>query len=169
MLTTVALAVFPLLVLAAAFSDLLTMTIPNKISAALALSFLACALWAGLGPHQILLHLAGGLFVLALGFAAFSLGWMGGGDVKLAAAACVWFGFSQLLDYLLLAAMAGGALTLAILFFRQIHLPAVALGWPWLARLHDNRTGIPYGIALAAAALLLFPESPVGHAGLAGA
>jgi prepilin peptidase CpaA len=41
------------------------------------------------------------------------------------------------------------------------------MGWPWLERLHAPRTGVPYGIALAAAALVVFPESPIWKAVIA--
>ena len=68
---------------------------------------------------------------------------------------------------LLMAALAGGALTLALLALRQLPLPAFALRWPWLARLHDHRTGVPYGIALAGAALAVYPQSELWTATLA--
>ena len=44
-------------------------------------------------------------------------------------------------------------------------MPAFALGWQWTSRLHDRRKGVPYGIALAAAALFIYPSSPVWRAG----
>ena len=31
----------------------------------------------------------------------------------------------------------------------------------WLARLHKKDNGVPYGIALAAAGLLLYPETAI--------
>lgn len=166
MTTLVLLAAFPLLVLMAAICDLCTMTIPNRISLALALVFGVCALVAGLPGQQILLHLAGALLVFTAGFALFALGWMGGGDVKLAAAITLWLGFDHVVEYLLLAAIAGGILTFAILTLRILPLPSFALGWTWLTRLHDRRTGVPYGVALAAAALMIFPGSVLWQSSL---
>lgn len=168
MMTTFVLTVFPLLVIAAALSDLLTMTIPNKLSAALAASFLLYAALAGIALDAFLLHLASGALVLALGFGAFAAGWMGGGDVKLAAAASLWLGLSHVLEYTLLATVAGGALTLGLLAFRQLPLPAFAMRFGWLARLHDRRTGIPYGIALSCAALMIYPGTAVFQAAVQG-
>ena len=52
------------------------------------------------------------------------MGWIGGGDAKLAAATALWFGFDHLLDYLLYASLFGGALTLVLLQFRQWPLPS---------------------------------------------
>lgn len=164
MLPTFALTVFPFLVIVAAVSDLLTMTIPNRLSAALAISFALFAVLAGFSAEQILLHLASGAIVLVLGFGAFAAGWMGGGDVKLAASAALWLGFGHLPDFTLLSAVLGGGLTLAILAMRQVPLPAFALGWAWLTRLHDRKTGVPYGIALACAALMAYPGSTVWRA-----
>ncbi len=91
----------------------------------------------------------------------FALRWIGGGDAKLAAAAALWLGFGMLIEYFLIASVAGGALTLAILAMRKIPLPAVTLGWEWLSRLHHPKAGVPYGIALAAAALMVYPHAPI--------
>jgi prepilin peptidase CpaA len=168
MTASLILNLFPLLVIAAAISDLLTMTIPNRLSLALAAAFLVAAAVAGLAAGQVLLHLASGLLVLALGLVFFARGWMGGGNVKLAAATALWFGFGSLMDYALVASLAGGALTVAILALRRVPLPAFALGWTWLDRLHDRRSGVPYGVALAGAALAVYPTSAVWLAVQAG-
>lgn len=164
MLAQLCLIVFPLLLIVAAISDVATMKIPNRISLLLVGGFVVAALLAGLPAQQILTSIAGAGIVFAAGFACFAFGWMGGGDVKLAAAAALWLGLGHLLDYLLLAAIGGGLLTLALLVIRHIPLPAMALGWDWAARLHDRRTGIPYGVALAGAALLVYPATPLWQA-----
>jgi prepilin peptidase CpaA len=105
------------------------------------------------------MHCAAGLVVLAAAFACFAFGWIGGGDAKVAAAAALWFGFAHLVDYLLIASLFGGALTLFILVFRQWPLPYALAGQHWLLRLHHRDTGIPYGIALAAGALVVYPDT----------
>jgi prepilin peptidase CpaA len=97
--------------------------------------------------------------VLAVAFVFFARGWIGGGDAKLAAATALWFGFDHLLDYLLYASLFGGALTLLILQFRNLPLPAPLARQPWIVRLHETNEGIPYGIALAAAALAIYPQT----------
>ena len=66
-------------------------------------------------------------------------------------------GWENLADYLLISTMLGGGLTLLILYVRKWPLPDVLLRHGWIARLHDKATGVPYGIALAAAGLALFP------------
>ena len=50
--------------------------------------------------HAISMHIAAGFAVLAVAFVCFSLGWVGGGDAKLAAATALWFGFDHLVVYL---------------------------------------------------------------------
>ena len=81
-------------------------------------------------------------------------GWIGGGDAKLAAAAALWLGLSFTAEYMIVAAMFGGSLTIAIIRLRAGWLPALALRQQWLVRLHDPRSGVPYGLALSAAALV---------------
>jgi prepilin peptidase CpaA len=153
------LLLFPALMAFAAASDLFTMTISNKVSLALAAGFLGLALASGMGPYDILSHLGAGTTVLLVAFACFAMGWVGGGDAKVAAAAALWFGFGHLLNYLVYASIFGGALTLLLLQFRQWPLPYPFAGQAWLLKLHAKESGIPYGIALAIGALMIYPET----------
>jgi len=107
----------------------------------------------------VLLHFAAGGAVLGLALFCFARRWIGGGDGKLAAATALWFGFGHLFDYLIFASMLGGALTVLILLFRTTPLPAVLAGSEWAERLHRCDSGIPYGIALAGSALIVYPQS----------
>src|ERR1700756_4705415 len=153
------LVLFPALMAFAAASDLFTMTISNRVSLALAAGFLALALATGMAAPEILMHLAAGVTVLVAAFGCFAFGWIGGGDAKVAAGAALWFGFAYLLNYLLYASLFGGALTLLLLQFRQWPLPYALAGQPWLLKLHAKESGIPYGIALAIGALVVYPET----------
>ena len=152
-------ALFPALMAFAASSDLLTMTISNRLSLALAAGFLALALMAGMPLAAIGMHVAAAAAVLTVGFFFFTRGWIGGGDAKLFAATALWFGFDHLLDYAVYASIFGGALTLGLLQFRKLPLPGALARQPWIMRLHEERGGIPYGIALAAAALVIYPKT----------
>jgi prepilin peptidase CpaA len=135
------------------------MTISNRVSLALVGGFLGLAVLGGMAVADIMAHVAAGAAVLGVAFACFAFGWIGGGDAKVAAGAALWFGFAHLLDYLLYASLFGGALTLALLQFRQWPLPWSLATQGWLLRLHDRETGIPYGIALATGALMIYPET----------
>jgi len=156
---TIRLLLFPALMAFAASSDLLTMTISNKISLALAAGFLLLGPAAGMGIGEIGMHAAAGAATLAVTFCLFACGWIGGGDAKLAAAAALWLGFDQLLPYLFAASLLGGALTLVIVQFRLFPLPPALQGAGWAERLHRKDAGVPYGIALAAAALIVYPQT----------
>jgi prepilin peptidase CpaA len=153
------LSLFPALMAFAAASDLLTMTISNRVSLLLAAGFMVLAIAGGMGFHDMLLHAAAALLVLAVAFACFAMGWVGGGDAKVAAAGALWFGFAHLMGYLVYASLVGGALTLLLLQFRQWPLPYPLAGQPWLLKLHAKESGIPYGIALAIGALMIYPET----------
>lgn len=150
---------FPALMAFAAASDLFTMTISNRVSLALTAGFLVLAFASGMAPSDILMHLAAGGIVLVAAFVCFAFGCIGGGDAKLAAAAALWFGFAHLLNYLVYASLFGGALTLLLLQFRQWPLPYALAGQPWLLKLHAKESGIPYGIALAVGALVIYPDT----------
>jgi prepilin peptidase CpaA len=153
------LLLFPALMAFAAASDLFTMTISNRVSLALIAGFFVLAFAGGMAPYEILSHVGAGALLLVVAFGCFAMGWMGGGDAKIAASVALWFGFAQLMDFLLYASLFGGALTLLLLQFRQWPLPYGLAGQAWLARLHDKESGIPYGIALTLGALMIYPET----------
>lgn len=159
MLEFAPLVFFPAMMAYAASSDLITMTIPNKLTAGVAIAYFITALANNTPLETIAIHTACGVGVLLVTFVMFAMGWMGGGDAKLAAATAVWFGWPLVFEYILLSSILGGALTLAILAARGLILPAPLMRHAWIVRLHDQHTGIPYGIALACAALFLYPQS----------
>jgi prepilin peptidase CpaA len=156
-----ALAFFPALMALSASMDLLTFTIPNRICICLALGYLVLAAALGVTAPDVVLNISCALATLALAFVLFNLGWVGGGDAKPAAATAIWLGWNSILDYGLAAAIFGGVLTLIILGARMAPLPAAVGRVAWVARLHDCRSGVPYGIALAAAGLMQYPGSGV--------
>jgi prepilin peptidase CpaA len=155
------LLVFPAGMALAAAMDLLTMTIPNRLCAGLAVGYLLLAAFLGVPMLGILFNLSCGAVVLAITFGLFSLGWIGGGDAKFAAATALWLGWTPILDYSLSAAICGGALTLALLLGRRVSLPSWLTKRNWIARLHNPTSGVPYGIALAAAGIMIYPQTQV--------
>jgi prepilin peptidase CpaA len=154
------LMLFPAMMAFAASSDLLSMRISNRVSLTLVGGFFVLALLGGMSTADILLHVSAASVVLVMAFACFAYGWIGGGDAKLAAATALWMGFDHLLPYLVYASLLGGALTLALLQFRMAPLPCWLASRSWVQRLHDRDGGVPYGIALAVAALVVYPDTP---------
>jgi prepilin peptidase CpaA len=152
-------ALFPAALAYAAISDLLTLTIPNRLVLAMVAVFVVLAPFAGIGWGGFALHLLAGGIVLALGFVCFAFGWIGGGDAKFAAAIALFLGMENALLFVGLASILGGGLTLLLLGFRQTAVPGPIIRQPWVQRLHSSATGVPYGIALAAAAALIYPHS----------
>jgi prepilin peptidase CpaA len=153
------LLVFPAMMAFAASSDLVSMTISNRVSLILAGGFFVLATMSGMPLAEIGMHLGASAVVLVAAFAFFAFGWIGGGDAKLAAATALWFGFDQLLNYILCASLFGGILTLAIMRFRLMPLPRILAGQEWVKRLHRMDADVPYGIALALAALAIYPDT----------
>jgi prepilin peptidase CpaA len=152
---------FPLIMAFAASSDLLTMRISNRVVILLVAMFCAVALIIDMPLQEFGLHVACATTVLIVAFALFALGWIGGGDAKLAAATTFWLGFGVTLPYLLDASLIGGLMTLLILMARRWPLPLFLTRFDWVRRLHGAKTGIPYGIALAIAGLLTYSDSIV--------
>jgi prepilin peptidase CpaA len=159
LIDTVRLLLFPAAMAFAASSDLLTMTISNRVSLLLVGGFFTLALATGMGAATVAAHVGAALMVFAIVFVMFAQGWIGGGDAKLAAATALWLGFDQLLPYFVWASLFGGALTLLLIKFRFVPLPDFLAGQEWVRRLHRSDAGVPYGIALAAAALIVYPDT----------
>ena len=161
MFDSLALLVFPLLMIFAALADLFTMTIPNRVSLVLIAAYLLLALYLRLPLATVGLHLSCGVAMLALTFTMFQMGWIGGGDAKLAAATALWLGWPALFEYGLAASLIGGALTVAILALRHYDLPEKLLSVGFIAKLAEKNGGVPYGIALALAGLVIYPHTGV--------
>ncbi len=152
-------AVFPLLMVTAAASDAVSMRIPNWLTGTLALAFPLAAAGTAMPIGTLGLHIAVGLGALLVCMGLFATGWIGGGDAKFFAAAALWLGPAQILGFLLVSTVLGGLLTLALLFFRKLPMPAPLAAQSWLMRLHDPGEGVPYGLALAAGGLIAFGQS----------
>jgi len=151
----------PLLLVIAAGWDLASFTIPNFLSLALLAAFAMFAVAAGLTFTMIGWHLLAGLLGLSIGITLFALGYIGGGDAKLFAAVVLWLGFRDLMPYALLASLFGGLLSLGIVLLRRCPLPDVLARQGWIVKLHDARSGVPYGVALAAGAFILLPSTEI--------
>lgn len=151
--------VFPTAMVLAGAMDIFTMTIPNRIALGLIAGFVCLVPFAGFGWETIALHVATGVAMLALGVGAFAAGWVGGGDAKLFAAASLWMGPEYIYPFALVTALIGGVLTLALLGLRMLPIPDALSNWSWLARLHEAGRGAPYCTALAAAGLIVYPDT----------
>jgi prepilin peptidase CpaA len=147
---TVCLIALAGLLIAAAWQDMRTLHIGNGLSIAIAALFVGWAiigLIAGSYTLQALgLSIACGAGLFAVGVAAFAIGILGGGDVKLLAAVGLFAGPAGILDLLLVTALAGGLLGVAVL----AGAPIGPVPTPGEAAL---RRRLPYGPAIAAGGL----------------
>lgn len=153
------LAFFPAMMVFAAVMDVMTMKIRNRLVIVIVAGYVVLALLAGMPLEEIGLSMAVAAATFLVGFTMFSMGWIGGGDAKLAAATVLWLGAAHILAYLLYTALFGGCLTLAVLVFRHAALPAGGHSPDWVERLHSPQSGVPYGAAMAPAALMVFPHT----------
>ncbi|WP_086993571.1 A24 family peptidase [Rhizobium sullae] len=161
MATAAIFVVFPLCLAIAACSDLLTMTIPNRVSLILIVAFLIIASLSGMPLLAIGMHLLVGMIVFLVCFALFALNVMGGGDAKLLSAASIWFGFNQsLLLFVVAVGLLGGLLTFLILLLRTQSNTILAIGLPVPNSLLLAKK-VPYGIAIAIGGFMAFPSSPI--------
>ena len=146
MLELAILTIFPLAMLLSASMDMLTMTIPNKISLALVAGFFVLAPFVGLGWQELGMHIGVAFALLIVGMGMFAMGWIGGGDAKLFAATGLWLGFTHhLFDYALIASIIGGVLTLLILKLRSLPSVPGFMSFSWMLRLHDPKEGCRMG------------------------
>jgi prepilin peptidase CpaA len=161
--TLLVIAVLPALLALSAAWDMASFTIPNRLQLLLVAAFGIFALTAGFSLSQLGLHLLAGSIGLVIGFTLFALGYIGGGDAKLFTTIALWLGLGNLFEYSLTASVFGGMLTLSLMMLREFPLPPIALNQAWIVRLHDSKSGIPYGVALATAAIALLPHADIFH------
>lgn len=132
------------LLLAAGIEDARTREIANAKNAAIAL--LAPLWWwaLGLGWTDVGVQLLVAAIVFGVFVGAFAAGWMGGGDVKMIAAISLWLPLGSLVDMLMVMAVLGGAITVLMMIDQR-------------RRRAFGTIEVPYGVAIAAAALLVLP------------
>lgn len=162
LLPTLIIAAFVAPLLVAAAWDASTFRIPNWLTGALAVAFLPASLLAP-GEVSWLWHVGAAAGVLALGALAFAHGLMGGGDVKLATACALWLG-PVTPAFLMMTAVGGGLLALALLLGRRF-LPGVLMLLPnatgtAVPRVLTPGQAVPYGLAIAGAGVLLARSLP---------
>lgn len=146
---------FPLLVFMAGFYDLYSYQIPNMVSLILIAGFYIFAIISpAIGWEAVVYHSLTGFLVLMLTFALFCFGLFGGGDAKILAASALWIGPSDIGYYLMAVTVAGGILSLAIMFFRAQACYPLILKLKWLSNLYfgnGNKRAVPYAVAIAGA------------------
>jgi prepilin peptidase CpaA len=162
MLEALIFVVFPFCMVYAAISDMVSMTIANRVSVILVVVFAIAAPLTGMDWATYGWHFAAGGIVLAVTFGMFAIGAMGGGDAKLLSATAIWMGLSiELLQYLVLGAVIGGVLSLFVIIYRRSPLSTFTGHNMFLRHFADQKVGVPYGVALGAAGLLVFPSTPL--------
>jgi len=138
------------LLVAAAVEDAIRLRISNITVLLVLVGAVLAAVLAG--PEiRLWQNLVVFLGLLAVGTPMFAAGKLGGGDVKLLAAAGLWFDLRGGLWMLIAVAIAGGVLALLVLVVRSF-------GWRDELRrrvvLLRPGGGIPYGVAIAAGSLI---------------
>lgn len=160
MLEAAIIVIFPMCMALGAMTDLISMTIPNRISILLAASFCIIAPLTGMDFVTFGWHLIAGICVFAGCFALFAINAMGGGDAKILAASSLWFGFeTQLVEYLSFVGVFGAALTILVLLLRANSNALMLTRIPMPVYVYKSSAGVPYGIAIGIAALMAFPNT----------
>jgi prepilin peptidase CpaA len=142
--------------LAAALSDARTLRIPNLLTSTIFVMFLLHAMLS-LSLSETLTSLAIAFATLAVGFGAFTRGWLGGGDAKLLAACMAWAGWSLAAEFLVVTALAGGVLAFGL--GSKLTSPfADGLRRNWPGTAVEVQTSMPYGVAITAGAIAVVLE-----------
>lgn len=164
MLEAAILIVFPFAMVFAATSDMLTMTIANRVSLILIAGFALLAPFTGMAWSDYAMHFVAMALVLTVCFGLFAVGVMGGGDAKLMSATALWIGLNiNLMQYLVIGSLLGGILTLMILRFRGSNITVYTSHVEFLHKMAEPKGKIPYGMALGIAGLFVFPETSMAQ------
>ena len=164
---------FIVLLILTAIHDVRHFRISNRMVMAVCLLYLVHFLAAGLQNNfnpvpEIVGPLLAALGVFVAFTALFALGVMGGGDVKMATAVALWCGPAHVLDFIVITALAGGLVSLAILAKKKWgmggasntndHLPPTVpkpMAMPGYSPTHISQTSVPYGVAIAFSGIII--------------
>ena len=159
--TALLLIIFPALMIWCAASDFLTMKITNRLVLLVLASYVVVAPIAGIPFGTMLWSFGIAFAVLVVTFTLFQLGVIGGGDAKMCPAIMLWVGPTLGLEFAIMFSLLGGVLTIVLLLVRRAPPMPIIGGQDWYVRLTHPKSGIPYGIAFAAGALLVYPETAI--------
>lgn len=152
-------SIFALCQVGVIYHDLAHFRIPNVYPVLLVLSFTFMAVInESLFPFtsiDLINHAASGVVLLLLGFSLFSLGIIGGGDAKIAAATGLWFGWPLILDYLIYASVVGAVLAVIVVTFKL-----TPLGRNRGESGHGKAKYVPFGVALGVSSLIVATYTP---------
>src|SRR4051794_9906965 len=153
--------VVPSLIVLAGILDCISFRIPNWLSGAMVAVFIVMALSAAMPLPIFGIHVAVGATLLAAGFGLFAAGMFGAGDAKLVAATGLWFGWPAVMPFLVYTAFAGGVLAILVGLWAALHVDQEVHGKTWMSRLKltSFKPNVPYGAAIAAGAVLAYPQS----------
>jgi prepilin peptidase CpaA len=145
-------AILAALLVWAAIVDLKTRTIPdwlNIVVAAMAPLFW----WASGIPFypDAVERICAAYLIFVLFFGMFSLGGMGGGDVKLGTAIALWFAPLATLQFFVITSLTGGFVSVAAWFHHH------------KIRRSEGKTEVPYGVAIALGGLWLLAQRFLNH------
>lgn len=140
--------------------DVARMEISDRVVILLLAGFAILAPLSGWSLEEIGWSIGAAMLVFFASVAFFALGWVGGGDGKLATVVTLWLGAQNALPFVTTTAVVGGVFALALLFFRKLALPSSWAARPWVTRLHASGAGIPYAVAIGLAALIVLPNTP---------
>ena len=130
----------------AAWNDLRRFIIPNRASIIIVAAYPAALLL--FPPGLWFIGLTTGVIVLTVGAILFARGWVGGGDVKLAAASALWAGTQQFSAWIIVISISGTLLSAVIVLTPLQRL---------LASKQLTDTGfdypMPFGVAIATGGL----------------
>lgn len=141
--------------LALACEDLRRRRLPNTWVLIYALAFVPFALGVDLGWLKLGQHAATAATAFTLTFIFFSLGWLAGGDVKLWAGLMLWAGPGLAIPAVVVATLTGGVLGVLCWVAGKLCREYRPTPWNRTLRLFASQRGVPYGVALAAAGLLV--------------
>lgn len=159
MYETLVLSVFPLLIMLAGISDYFTLTIPNWINTLIALSVIPFVLLSGMPVEVFAWHVAAGVASFMVGYYLFASHLIGGGDAKMLGACGLWVGWSELFQFGFYTAVAGGLLAIAVSGWTRLANRSETGMTAWMKNFHGGSPQLPYGIAIAAGGVVIFPAT----------
>lgn len=148
---------------AASVSDVLRLKIPNVYSliviAAFGIAFLADPQLFG----PLWQHLVAALVFFVITYILFHVGVMGGGDTKFGTALALWTGLHALMVYMVYLALMGGVLGVVALYIMKKKPARDPKPGSWVAKLQEDKSVVPYGVAISIGALGAFYHTGFLH------
>lgn len=147
-------SIFVVFITLAMRHDVTERRVPNRLVVTMAITGVVSLVFIGPGSIAVLPTIGAAIAVLCVGWILNALGFWGGGDAKLAAAATIWLGPVATVLFIAMALFIGAVQAIITLLVGLMIAYRTVPGARWRPRLMARGISLPYALSIGTASII---------------